>query len=101
MHPRLPHALHVRREHWLRVALPPQCDQAARTNAACRGQGEAGRIMLKFLALAAVAICATPAAAQESPDRFPSRFVTVVAPFPPGGPSDTTARLLAGPMSKA
>jgi len=57
--------------------------------------------MLKFLALAAVAICATSAAAQESPDRFPSRFVTVVAPFPPGGPSDTTARLLAGPMSKA
>ena len=25
----------------------------------------------------------------------------MVAPFPPGGPSDTTARLIAGPMSKA
>src|SRR5215468_9710450 len=53
-----------------------------------------GRTMLKFLALAVAAICAMPAAAQESPDRFPSRFVTIVAPFPPGGPSDTTARLL-------
>jgi tripartite-type tricarboxylate transporter receptor subunit TctC len=32
---------------------------------------------------------------------YPNRFVTLVAPFAPGGPSDTTARLIAGPMSKA
>lgn len=38
-----------------------------------------------------------PAQAQD----FPSRVVTLVAPFPPGGPSDTTARLIAPPMSKA
>lgn len=32
---------------------------------------------------------------------YPARVITLVAPFPPGGPSDTTARLIAGPMSKA
>lgn len=32
---------------------------------------------------------------------FPNRFVTIVAPFQAGGPSDTVARLIAGPMSKA
>jgi len=32
---------------------------------------------------------------------FPARVITLVAPFPPGGPSDTTARLIVGPMSKA
>ena len=32
---------------------------------------------------------------------YPDRHITLVTPFPPGGPSDTTARLIAGPMSKA
>jgi tripartite-type tricarboxylate transporter receptor subunit TctC len=32
---------------------------------------------------------------------YPARHITLVAPFPAGGPSDTTARLIAGPMSKA
>jgi tripartite-type tricarboxylate transporter receptor subunit TctC len=32
---------------------------------------------------------------------FPNRFITIVAPFQAGGPSDTVARLIAGPMSKA
>jgi tripartite-type tricarboxylate transporter receptor subunit TctC len=31
---------------------------------------------------------------------YPARVITLVAPFPPGGPSDTTARLVIGPMSK-
>jgi tripartite-type tricarboxylate transporter receptor subunit TctC len=31
---------------------------------------------------------------------FPNRFVTIVSPFQAGGPSDTVARLIAGPMSK-
>ena len=39
---------------------------------------------------------AAPASAQE----FPSRYITLVAPFPPGGPSDTTARMIATPMAK-
>ena len=32
---------------------------------------------------------------------FPSRHITLVAPFQAGGPSDTVARLIAIPMSKA
>ena len=32
---------------------------------------------------------------------YPTRVITLVAPFSPGGPSDTTARMIAGPMSKA
>jgi tripartite-type tricarboxylate transporter receptor subunit TctC len=32
---------------------------------------------------------------------FPTRFITLVAPFQAGGPSDTVARLIAAPMSKA
>jgi len=32
---------------------------------------------------------------------YPNRPITVVSPFTPGGPSDTTARLIVGPMSKA
>jgi tripartite-type tricarboxylate transporter receptor subunit TctC len=32
---------------------------------------------------------------------YPTRHITLVTPFPPGGPSDTTARLIAGPMSRS
>jgi tripartite-type tricarboxylate transporter receptor subunit TctC len=32
---------------------------------------------------------------------FPNRVITLVSPFPPGGPSDTTARMIAGPMAQA
>lgn len=39
----------------------------------------------------------TAAQAQD----YPTRHITLVSPFPAGGPSDTTARLLVGPMSKA
>jgi tripartite-type tricarboxylate transporter receptor subunit TctC len=47
----------------------------------------------------AAAICVWVSGAQAQD--FPSRFVTIVAPFQAGGPSDTVARLIAGPMSKA
>ena len=49
-----------------------------------------------YLATALLA-CASRAFAQD----FPTRFVTIVAPFQAGGPSDTVARLIAVPMSKA
>ena len=49
-----------------------------------------------YLATALLA-CASQAFAQD----FPTRFVTIVAPFQAGGPSDTVARLIAVPMSKA
>jgi tripartite-type tricarboxylate transporter receptor subunit TctC len=32
---------------------------------------------------------------------YSSRVVTIVSPFPPGGPSDTAARMIVGPMSAA
>jgi tripartite-type tricarboxylate transporter receptor subunit TctC len=48
--------------------------------------------------LVVAALAAIPAAhAQE----YPTRNITLVSPFPAGGPSDTAARLVAGPMSKA
>jgi len=34
-------------------------------------------------------------------DTFPSRRVTLIVPFPPGGPTDVTARILAEKLSKA
>ena len=49
-----------------------------------------------YLATALLA-CASQAFAQD----FPTRFVTIVAPFQAGGPSDTVARLIAVPMSRA
>src|SRR5271169_557268 len=32
---------------------------------------------------------------------YPTRVITLVSPFPPGGPSDTSARLVTGPMSQS
>lgn len=52
------------------------------------------RSLLPLLALPL--LIAPPAAATE----FPSRPITVVVPFAPGGPSDTTGRLLAEAMSQ-
>ncbi len=49
-----------------------------------------------FLALALAAI-----ASQVHAQDYPTRIITLVSPFPPGGPSDTAARLVAAPMSKA
>ena len=50
-----------------------------------------------FLIATILIISASGAPAQD----FPNRFITIVAPFQAGGPSDTVARLIAGPMSKA
>ena len=50
------------------------------------------------LALALAFLAAVSSALAQD---YPDRIVTLVSPFPPGGPSDTTARLIIGPMSKA
>ena len=50
-----------------------------------------------YAATAALVACASPVLAQD----YPSRFITIVSPFQAGGPSDTVARLVAVPMSKA
>ncbi len=49
------------------------------------------------MALLALLALTSGAGAQD----YPARVVTLVSPFPPGGPSDTTARSIIGPMSKA
>jgi tripartite-type tricarboxylate transporter receptor subunit TctC len=52
--------------------------------------------------LFALALAALPAtSAQSQAPAYPTRVITLVAPFPPGGPSDTNARLIIGPMSQA
>ena len=49
-----------------------------------------------WLALAAPLLLGAPASAQN----FPTRNITMVVPFPAGGPSDTVARIAAEAMSK-
>lgn len=49
-----------------------------------------------FLLAMALCVVAGSAAAQD----YPSRVITLNSPYPPGGPSDTTARLITGPMEK-
>jgi tripartite-type tricarboxylate transporter receptor subunit TctC len=52
--------------------------------------------VLRSLSVLALFLWASSALAQD----YPARFVTIVAPFQAGGPSDTVARLIAVPMSK-
>ncbi len=49
--------------------------------------------------IVALALCALSASAFAQD--FPNRVITLVSPFPPGGPSDTTARMITGAMSQA
>ena len=53
------------------------------------------KTLLQAAALAAIGIGA--AAVQD----YPTRPITIIAPFPPGGPSDAVARILAGPLEAA
>jgi tripartite-type tricarboxylate transporter receptor subunit TctC len=55
--------------------------------------------MIRVTLWAAAALCAF--AADALAQDYPTRFITIVAPFQAGGPSDTVARLIAAPMSKA
>ncbi len=45
------------------------------------------------MALAGLAVCALPFRAEAQ--AFPSRTITIVVPYPPGGPIDSLARLIA------
>ena len=51
-----------------------------------------------WLVLFAGLAAAAPVSAQEP---YPSRPITIVAPFPPGGVADLTARPVAAAMEKA
>ncbi len=54
--------------------------------------------MKRFLFVLALALAGGGSAAAQN---YPSRPVTVIAPFPPGGPSDVLARILSGPLEAA
>ena len=58
-----------------------------------------GKIALTLAAglIAGIGLFAAPARA----DNYPSRTITMVVPFPPGGPSDVVARIVAEGMSRA
>jgi len=48
-----------------------------------------------LLFAATLALLGIGAAAAQT---YPSRPITIIAPFPPGGPSDALARILSGPL---
>jgi tripartite-type tricarboxylate transporter receptor subunit TctC len=49
------------------------------------------------LAVAGLLCSSSPGASQTD---YPNRPITVIVPFAPGGPSDTVARLVSGPLSR-
>ena len=55
------------------------------------------RLLHLALGFAAACLASIPAAAQD----YPSRQVTLIVPFPPGGANDTLARIVAGKLTAA
>jgi tripartite-type tricarboxylate transporter receptor subunit TctC len=51
--------------------------------------------------LIVAAVFALAGSAAATAQVYPSRPITIVAPFPPGGPSDVLARILSGPLQAA
>jgi tripartite-type tricarboxylate transporter receptor subunit TctC len=54
--------------------------------------------MKALIVAALLALAGISGAAAQS---YPNRPVTIIAPFPPGGPSDALARILSGPLETA
>ena len=54
--------------------------------------------MRRLIFILALALAGCGSAVAQT---YPSRPVTVIAPFPPGGPSDVLARILSGPLEAA
>jgi tripartite-type tricarboxylate transporter receptor subunit TctC len=55
--------------------------------------------MRKLIVAIALALCAAVSSAHA--DTFPSRPITLIVPYPPGGSTDVTARILADKMGAA
>jgi len=55
------------------------------------------KISIGLLAAAALVLAGLPALAQD----YPTRTIKMVVPFPPGGPSDVVARIIADGMGRA
>jgi len=55
------------------------------------------KVRIALLAAAALVMAALPAGAQD----YPTRTITMIVPFPPGGPSDVVARIMADGMGRA
>jgi tripartite-type tricarboxylate transporter receptor subunit TctC len=54
--------------------------------------------MKTLISTAALALFSIGSAVAQT---YPSRPITIIAPFPPGGPSDALARILSGPLEAA
>ena len=52
-------------------------------------------------AMAALACATAPAFAQDAAATYPSKTVTIIVPFPPGGTTDVTARQIAAALTKS
>ena len=57
-----------------------------------------GTTLKSILCMAALGCCALPPSAIAQ--GYPSRSITVVVPFPPGGPSDVVARIVTDHMGR-
>src|ERR1700686_124725 len=56
------------------------------------------RISIIAIALAPIAFFLAPAAAVPAQETFPSRPITLIVPFPPGGSTDVAGRIIADKM---
>src|SRR5689334_23582394 len=60
-----------------------------------------GKLVFSAVLAATALIFAGPASAQTSTQTWPSRTITLVVPFPPGGGVDSLARIVAEKLSIA
>src|SRR5262245_29062076 len=57
-------------------------------------------MLRRFLAAVLPAICVFALVVEARAQQYPSRTVTIIVPYPAGGPTDETARVVANFLSK-